>query len=304
VPHELLADRPVDEAKSKATVEAGGLPIRAQRRIYELQTSKNPIFTSTLSPSETVVARATGVEAMSQVMGSSVYHVGFGNFGQWQGGELGPLTQAYEQARSRALSRMQQEAMMLRAHAVVDVKFIGRGFEWGADLVEFNAVGTAVRIQGLPVPQYPALTLLKADELYKLHNAGYWPVAIAIGNCFWYEPHCDCPCDGSFYSRELPGHTQVSQNARDVSVQRFRAFAHHFKADGVVGVTVERKGKNREYETGTEHNKKHHTAFNMELVVLGTAVVRRADAGPEAKPARPDLVVDLRDLEARNAKHG
>jgi len=26
--------------------------------------------------------------------------------------------------------------------------------------------------------------------------------------------------------------------------------------------------------------------------------------GPEAKPARPDLVVDLRDLEARNAKHG
>jgi len=96
----------------------------------------------------------------------------------------------------------------------------------------------------------------------------------------------------------------VSQNARDVSVQRFRAFAHHFKADGVVGVTVERKGKNREYETGTEHNKKHHTAFNMELVVLGTAVVRRADAGPEAKPARPDLVVDLRDLEARNAKHG
>ena len=218
-------------------------------------------------------------------------------------GEVVALTQAYEQARSRALSRMQQEATMLRAHAVIDVRFLGRGFEWGAELLEFNAVGTAVRIQGLPLPQYPAFTLLKADELYKLHNAGYWPVAIAMGNCFWYAPHCDCAADGNFYSTELPAHSEASQLARDVAVGRFRAFAHHFNADGVVGVTVERKGKDREYEIERNKRSTKHTAFNLEMIVMGTAVVRRPDAGPD-KPARPSRPHRRSPRSRRNAKHG
>src|SRR5215472_7011804 len=140
MPHQLLPDRPVDEARSRAAVEQGGIPFRAQRRIHEMSAAQRPIFTSTLSPSETVVARATGLEPISQVMGSSVYHVGFrGYVSTWGGGELGALTVAYEHARSRALSRMQQEAAMLKAHAVIDVRFVGRGYDWGEDLIEFNA---------------------------------------------------------------------------------------------------------------------------------------------------------------------
>jgi uncharacterized protein YbjQ (UPF0145 family) len=30
---------------------------------------------------------------------------------------------------------------------------------------------------------------MTADELWKVHLAGYWPVAIAMGNCFWYARH-------------------------------------------------------------------------------------------------------------------
>jgi uncharacterized protein YbjQ (UPF0145 family) len=298
VPHQLLPDRPVDEARSRQSVEQGGIPFRAQRRIHELNAAQQPIFTSTLTPAETVVARSTGLRAISQVMGSSVYHVGFRGFvSSWTGGELGPLTLAYEHARSRALSRMQQEAAMLRAHAVVDVKFTGRGYEWAEDLIEFTAVGTAVRLEGAPPPQQPALTLLEADQLWKLHNAGYWPVAIAMGNCFWYEPHCDCVSEGSWWSQELPAHTRVSQQARNLSVERFRAFAHHFNADGVVGVRVHRRGRDQEYEV----NDRSHTAFHLDMMVLGTAVVRRGDAGA---PPRPELVVDLRDVGKRYGRHG
>ncbi len=129
-------------------MKQGGLPLRAQRRIWEMSQSPQPLVTSTLSPAETVVARMTGLEPVSQVMGSSVYHVGFGNYrSSWTGGELQNLTVAYEQARSRALSRMQQEAALLRAHAVVDVKFEKRGYEWADEHLEFNAIGTAVRLR-------------------------------------------------------------------------------------------------------------------------------------------------------------
>jgi uncharacterized protein YbjQ (UPF0145 family) len=150
---------------------------------------------------------------------------------------------------------------------------------------------------GAPPPQQPALTLLSADELWKLHQAGYWPVAIAIGNCFWYVRHADCASEGSWFSSELVAHTQASMAARDLAVQRFRAFAHHFKADGVVGVRVDRRGRDEEWES----NDTSHTSFELDLVVMGTAVVRRGNAGPAP---RPQLVVDLRDVARRYGFHG
>jgi uncharacterized protein YbjQ (UPF0145 family) len=292
--HQLLPDRPVDEAKSAEAVERGGLPLRVQRRIWETNQVERPLVTSTLGPAETVVAKMTGLEPVSQVMGSSVYHVGFSNYrSSWGGGELTNLTIAYEQARSRALSRMQQEAALLRTHAVVDVKFERRGYEWGEDLVEFVAIGTAVRVKGAPPTDQPALTLLTTGQLWKLHHAGYWPVGVAMGNCFWYEPHADCYGEGSWYSQELPAHTRASTTSRDLAVERFRSFAHHFNAHGVVGVKVSRHARDHEWESSSNG---HHTAFHIEMVLMGTAVVRRGDAGT---PPRPKLVVDLCDVVRR-----
>ena len=83
-------------------------------------------------------------------MGSSIYHVGFGLVGYGTGGEVATLQHAYEHARSLALARMQQEAAMVGAHLVIDVKFHNRGFEWSSDLIEWRAVGTAVRVEGMP----------------------------------------------------------------------------------------------------------------------------------------------------------
>jgi uncharacterized protein YbjQ (UPF0145 family) len=259
----------------------GGLPLRAQRRIHELCTGPRPVFTSTLSTNETVIARATGLTPLSQVMGSSIFHVGWRNYVNWGGGELVSLTHAYDRARSLALSRMEQEARLLGAHMVIDVRFMGRGYTWAEELLEFTAIGTAVRIDGQP-PAPPVLTLLAADELYKLHKAGYWPVGIALGNCFWYAPHCDCMTDGSWFSSELPMHSQASQGARALAVARFRAFAAHFKADGVVGVKVHRHAH--------DHHEDGHTAFSVDMMVSGTAVVRRGTGSP---PPRPRVVVDL-----------
>jgi uncharacterized protein YbjQ (UPF0145 family) len=295
MPHPFLPDRPVDEARSLHDLAQGGLPLRAQRRIYEHHAGAlggRAVFSSTLDPGETLVSRSTGLEPVSQVMGSSIFHVGFRGYPSFAGtgGELAPLTSAYDQARSRALSRMQQEAALLRAHVVVDVKFVGRGYDWAEDLVEFTAIGTAMRITGFPDVAQPVLTLMEADELWKLHHAGYWPVAIAMGNCFFYVRHADCVSEGSFFSSELPAHSRAAQAARDLAVQRFRHFAQHFRADGVVGVRVHRQA--RDHEWRASENGPEHTAFSVELMLAGTAVVRRGDASP---PTRPLLVVNLRD---------
>jgi uncharacterized protein YbjQ (UPF0145 family) len=287
----FLPDRPVDERQSLAFLEQGGLPIRAQRRIYELTHSERPIFTSTLNVSETVVARATGLTAISQVMGSSVFHVGYVGYSSWGGGELEPLTNAHMNARSSALGRMRQEAMMLGAHLVLDVKFEGRGYEWASDLLEITAVGTAVRIDGAPPTQDPVLTMLEADQLYKLHRTGYWPVGIALGGCFYYSRHTDCYSEGSYFSSELTSHSAAVVEARDLAIGRFRAFAKHFKADGVVGTRVHRHGRDHEYEV----NDRSHTAFSYEIMVAGTAIVRK-DKPVLTSPSAPRVVVDLRDV--------
>jgi uncharacterized protein YbjQ (UPF0145 family) len=288
MPHPFLPDRPVDEAESLRSLAQGGLPLRAQRRIQEHNRAAEPIFTSTFSAAEGVVAAATGITPISQVMGSSVYHLGFSSYSTYGGGELVALTTAYEQARSLALGRMQQEATLLGAHAVVDVRFERRAFEWGAGLLEFQALGTAVRLANAPVPERAVLTLLSVDDLYKLHLAGYTPVAIAMGNCFWYENHADCSGEGSWYSQELTSHTRAAREARRLAVERFRHAARHFDAQGVVGTRVHRTGYDREYDV----NDTSHTAFCLDLVVMGTAVVRHENPTP---PPRPLLVVDLKD---------
>ena len=295
--HPFFPDRPVDEARSQWQLQQGGLPLRAQRRIEELRASPRPVFTSTLTTSELVAARASGVTPLSQVMGSSIFHVGFRGFTSWVTGELVSLTAAYDRARSLALSRMQQEAAMLGAHMVIDVRFLGRGYDWADDLVEFTAVGTAVRIADRPPPPQPVLTLLTSDELVKLRHAGYEPVAIAMGNCFFYARHADCASEGSFWSSELPVHTQGSQLARDLSVQRFHAFAQHFHTDGVVGVRVIRRARDHEWES----NDTKHTSFHVDMLVMGTAVTRTA---PASTMKAPQILVDLRDIKTRYGMHG
>jgi hypothetical protein len=58
MPHPFLPDRPVDEAESLRSLGQGGLPLRAQRRIAEHNQAAQPLFTSTFSAAEGVVARS------------------------------------------------------------------------------------------------------------------------------------------------------------------------------------------------------------------------------------------------------
>src|SRR5438105_15702877 len=113
----LFGRRGRDEADHKPALNAqqasidalvaGGLPLRAHERLHQAS-----VFTGDLSVSDFALARLQGVEPIAQVMGSSVYHVGWqrspGSSWSAQSGtqELTVVSHAWNEARRLAFDRL------------------------------------------------------------------------------------------------------------------------------------------------------------------------------------------------------
>ena len=65
-----------EQAASLAALERGELPLRAQQRLVQLG-GAGGLFTSDLSVNEFALGRSIGLRPLAQVMGSSIYHVGW-----------------------------------------------------------------------------------------------------------------------------------------------------------------------------------------------------------------------------------
>src|SRR5881409_3131071 len=122
-----------------------GIPDDAMLRLAEMRPGQpTSLFTSDLSVNEFLLVREAGFRPVGLVLGSSIYHVGF-QFGRWsKNQELDTLTQAMYHARELAMTRMEAEADLLGADGIVAVRLRVDLKEWGNDLAEFLAVGTAV----------------------------------------------------------------------------------------------------------------------------------------------------------------
>src|SRR5205085_125166 len=184
------------QLEQQASLEAlarGGLPLSAEQRLRELEAGEDALFASDLSVSEFALMHASGVTPIAQVMGSSIYHVGWQQQGSgwgWQAGgvsqELSVLSEAWNEARSRAFGRLEQEARLVGADAVVGVQLqIGR-HDWAAGAIEYVAIGTAVRAPGPSVGDRPALTDLSRQDYWKLQRAGYGPPGLVGASPVFY----------------------------------------------------------------------------------------------------------------------
>ena len=81
-----------EQAASLEALERGELPLRAQQRLGEIGKTGG-IFTSDLSVGEFALAHAIGLRPLAQVMGSSIYHVGWQQQpGAW-GMQMGAISQ-------------------------------------------------------------------------------------------------------------------------------------------------------------------------------------------------------------------
>ena len=107
-------------------------------------------FTSDLSGQDFWTLVQTGYAPLGMVMGTCVFHVAHRTYAQTVGNantnmELPNFTQALYEARELAMERMQAEAIALGAEGIVGVQLVEKSHFWGSHVIEFFAIGTAVR---------------------------------------------------------------------------------------------------------------------------------------------------------------
>jgi len=257
----------------------GGLPLGAELRLKDLR-QNGKFFTSNLSVNELALAATQGVQPLGQVMGSTIYHVGWQYTPMYQSAELVALSHAQYHARLLAISRLQQEAQILGAHGVIGVRLERQAYSWGENLLEFAARGTAVSLPGIPVPQKPFVCALSGQEFYGLRRAGLFPVGFVFGTCTYY--HIASYSNqwmtqggifgvGSLQNVELTDYTEAVYIARHTAMSQMENEAFRVSAEGIVGVTIEKSIQTHEVDIDNQPKRRD---LIVEFTALGTAVVK------------------------------
>ncbi len=298
--------QPEDE-RSLAQLEAGGIPPSAERRLGELRSSGGS-YTSDLSIADLALCSQLGLRPLSQVMGSSIYQVGyqeatlgfgFGGALALGGGyiaEMDTLSRAWNEARELALGRLAREAQAVDADAVVGVRLTAAardtGEALGSGVIEYSVLGTAVRrteSNRQARAHGPVLTELTVSEYAKLVGAGFAPAGIvgwssvffaryAFGNVLRLEPGILTPVQ-SFELREF---TQGFYAAREQVMARTGEQAKRLGAHGIVGVRISHDA--HPMAAGTSQS-----GIAATFHAIGTAVRERE----HVQPPTPKTTIDL-----------
>jgi uncharacterized protein YbjQ (UPF0145 family) len=237
-------------------------------------------FTSDLSVDELLCISSVGYEAMGLVLGSSIYHIGWQRIRSTRNEELQVISRAMYDARRLAIQRMEQEASAIDADGIVGVRMEITRHEWGADLLEFLFIGTAIRARDPAHRRRPDAIPFSSDlsgqDFYKLRLAGFWPVRLVMGSCVY---HVNIGSVGQWF-RQLSGSTehvpltQGTYAARELAMRRMEAECTQFGGAGVVAVQVSERN----------HGWGSHI---IEFFALGTAVV----PDPQSPGVPPPSVV-------------
>ena len=286
-PQQQAQDVAAIDAPHAATYEAGSLAGIPESGVERIQRMKQEVargfFTSDLSVNEFLLVKQSGFEPLGLVLGSSIYHIGFQQASWNQNQEMGVLTQAMYHARELAMTRMEEEADQLGADGVVGVRLdIGR-YEWGADLAEFIAVGTAVKHAGGELHRAPNGRPFTSDmsgqEFATLLRAGYRPAGLVMGNCVYHVARQGMLASLRQVGRnvEMPNFTQALYEARELSMERMQKEADELQSEGIVGARIIERS----------HGWGSHV---IEFFAIGTAVV---STSAEHQIEKPALVLPL-----------
>jgi len=275
-----LQEQQADEV-SRQSLEAGGLPTRAQQRLTEEMQAGHPLFTSDLSTNELALTHQQGYQPVSQVMGSSIYQVGWQYTRQysWQTSmqELTTVSEGHQHAARLAIGRLEQEARLLRAHGVIGVRFTQRNYDWGSNLIEYTAIGTAVKLPNTPLGERPFLSDLSGQEFWALLQAGYYPAGIVTGYSSFYVSlgsRMTQQIRGYWgtggYNQEVVPFTQATYDARHRAMAQANQMVRQIGALGIVGMHITNERKIYEYET--DNPKSQYLDLFVHFGVVGTAI--------------------------------
>jgi uncharacterized protein YbjQ (UPF0145 family) len=294
-----------EQEQSLARVEQGGIPLSAERRLRELS-ERGGSFTSDLSVNGFALCHQLGLKPMSQVMGSSIYQMGYqgayGPMGYGSGAiliELDTLSQALNEVRGRALVRLGEEARHVGADAVVGVQTrAGESqLETGTLALEHVVVGTAVRRE-VARAKHPVLTELSVAEYAMLVQGGFEPLGIVAWSAVFFTSYVyggmaagGMLGGGSMtmgvQSFELREFSQAVYSAREAVMQRITGQAASLGAAGVVGMKIGHTV--RPHTIGGGVGMREMRGLMVTFTAVGTAIQQHGDHTIKA----PKPVVDL-----------
>ncbi len=298
----MASDEPTESAEqeredelSLERIEAGDIPLSAQRRLKELG-EHGGSFTSDLSVSGFALCHKLGLTPLSQVMGSSIYQVGYqgSTWPAMMGGgflsELSTLSDAWNEVRRRALNRLELEARHVGADAVVGVQLRTEGHEWSQGAIEYAALGTAVRRGGARGGDQPVLTELSVSDYAKLIDAGIEPLGIVGWTSVFFAAYANNWIMGSSQvspveSYELTEFTAGVYSAREQVMQRLGQQAQQHGASGIVGVRIGHSVSRQ--QVGGANSSRGGAVITFDAI--GTAV----SEAPDARVQPPKTIIDL-----------
>ena len=311
-----------EQAQSLAQIEAGHIPLSAERRLDELRAGAGVgSFTSDLSINGFALCRQLGLTPLSQVMGSSIYQMGYQEAWGTSGYgtaliELDTLSQALNEVRTRALDRLAEEALRLGADAVVGVETrageseLGTGAGGGQLALEHMVLGTAVRRadsrrdRSSGIGQ-PILTELSVADYALLLRAGIEPAGIVAWSAVFFAnygyygmmlggPGSGMGVMGSVQNFELREFTQAFYSAREAVMAQITSQASALGAAGVVGVRIGHTARPHTLRGGMGgavggFGGREIQGLMVTFNAIGTAIHQHKNAAVQA----PEPVLDL-----------
>ena len=311
------------------------LPAAAEARLTEMRDTRT--WGSTLAVDEFATISRVGFEPVGQVLGAAVYNVGDagdeacpyglavfrgdgtpayrspGSAPRFTGiapagaaaiGAARPLVATLYQARRAAISRMMTECTALGGLGVIGVQLTIGAFGDDEDILEFRALGTAVRARGVTSRARPFASDLSGQDFTKLVAHGWVPVGLAMGVAVGHR-HDDWLTRGQ--TRWTAGNVEVEGYSYLVRQMRTDA-RNELELDlvrmGAEGVVV------REMATHLSERRCPIVPFGKDHIVqatiVGTAIaqfaavasppiygIRRLDAGRPARATAQQLSASL-----------
>jgi uncharacterized protein YbjQ (UPF0145 family) len=287
------------------------LPPAAMERLAEQRATRS--WGSTLAVNEFAAISKVGFVPVGQVLGAAVYNVGdagdeecpyglavyrgegnpayrppgggprFGvapvpPSGAAAIGSARPLVSVLYQARRAAISRMTTECTALGALGVIGVRLEVGPFGDDEDILEFRALGTAIRAPGVASRAQPFASDLSGQDFTKLVAHGWMPVGLALGVAVGYR-HDDWLTKGQTRwtagNVEVDGYTYLVRQMRTDARNELELDLVRMGADGVVV---------REMQTQISERKCPIVPFGRDHVaqatIVGTAIAQFASIAP------------------------
>lgn len=263
-------------------------------------------FTSDLSVADFALCHRLGLRPVAQVMGTSVYQVGYQPtmYGLGFGGEFGELSvlsEAWNDARDLAFSRLAKEASQAHANAVVGVDVRVRSSaiaaESGINAIEYTVLGTAVQRDGAHRGA-PVLTELSVADYSKLIDAGIEPVGVVASTSVFFVSAIAVNAErqftigSSFQNYEIESVTQCFYTAREQVMAQIGEQAKALQASGIVGTRITHRAAPQTIG-GRTLGEGQRNVVMVTMSAIGTAIQEERGQGSVGALRAPMLTTDL-----------